>query len=413
MRRKFFLLLIVLATLFILVGCPGSRIDELIAKMRFLDYAFAEGEPEGPAAALYLGRVKATDVLQVYTPIKEPSSSDFSDEAIVITPTIGKPGYLFYLDLAPGAFYNHPGRIIVLDEDGEALVDEDVQGWPVLNGVTPQALVSPTKKAYYDAIFWNNSKIRRPEMHITEWIIFQRIVSGAVVVNGLTPTQNLYYEATQIHSLMYNAMVDFMSADTVKQVKYPDNTSSDLEDAVQYLVETKKVNRLTLYFIAHGGYDSMNIGGYSYNASSLKSLIESYPGVKFSIIIESCHAGSWIQAPNNITDPSNVVIAITTTSAALSAYADQDTAYGYSPDYNGPTDVYVEWTSDFLEQMAYYTSAAHWGEVTTLASAESIPSESALYDLCFQRIKGSSPPGTSYTFTERTGIQAPQIYRSY
>ena len=413
MRRKLMLLLLVLAVLFVLVGCPGSSIDELISKMKFLDYAFADGEPETPAVALYLGRVKADDVLQVYTPVPEPKSGEFVDNSIVIVPTIGAPGYLYYLDLDPGAFYNHPGRVVVLGEDGEPIIDEEVQGWPVLNGETPEPLVSPTTKAYAKAIFWRNIRYKIAEIHIPEWVVFQRVISGAVVVNGLIPTQNLYYEASQIHNMMYNAMVDFMGVDRVRQVEYPDNAQSDVEDAIQYLVETKKVNRLTLYFIAHGANDYMNIGGYGFGASTLKNIIESYPRVSFSVIIESCHAGSWIEGTVDITDASNVVIAIATTSSAKSAYPDWDSATGYTNDYNGTTDVYVEWTSDFLEKMAYYTSTAHWGEVTTLASAEGIPDESAMYDLCFQSIKGGSPPGTSYTFTERVGIQDPQIYRSY
>ena len=412
MRRKLMLLLLVLAVLFVLVGCPGSSIDELISKMKFLDYAFADGEPETPAVALYLGRVKADDVLQVYTPVPEPKSGEFVDNSIVIAPTIGAPGYLYYLDLDPGAFYNHPGRVVVLGEDGEPIIDEEVQGWPVLNGETPEPLVSPTMKAYAKAIFWRNIRYKITEIQIPEWVIIPRVISGAVVVNGLTPTQNLYTEASNIHNMMYEAMVDFMVADKVKQVEYPDNAPSDVEDAIQYLVETKKVNSITLYFIAHGSYDRMNIGGHSFSASDLKNIIESYSSVKFFIIIESCHSGSWIEGITNIVDPENVILAITTTTADKSAYSDWDSAAGYTDDYNGTIDVYIEWTSDFLQMMSYYTGPA-WSEVTDYAEEHDIPNEAALYDLCFLSIKAGSPPETSYTFTERVGIQEPRIYRSY
>ncbi|OAA29008.1 hypothetical protein AT15_04215 [Kosmotoga arenicorallina S304] len=412
MRRKLLFSLLILAILFVLVGCPGSSIDELISKMKFIDYAFAEGEPEVPAVALYLGRVKKDDILQVYTPVPEPRSGEFIDNAVIISPTIGAPGYLYYLDLAPGAFYNHPGRIVVLGEDGEPIIDEEVEGWPVLNGQTPEPLVSPISEVYQKAIFWRNIRYRIPVIKIPEWIIVQRVQSGAVVVNGLTPTQNLYYEASQAHNLMYNAMVDFMGAEYVRQVEYPSNTQSDVEAAIQYLIETKKVNRLTLYFIAHGSYDSMNIGGTYLTASELKGIIESYRSVQFYVMIESCHAGSWLEGTSNIVDPPNTILAIATTSADKSAYPDWDHATGYTDDYNASTDVYVEWTTDFLQMMSYYTGSG-WSSVTSYASTHGIANEAALYDLCFLAIKGGSPPGSSYTFTERVGIQEPRIYRSY
>jgi len=412
MWRKLLLLFLALVVLFILVGCPGSSIDELISKMKFMNYAFAEGEPEIPAVALYLGKVNPGDILEVYTPVPEYVSSEIENKGVIISPIIENSGYLYYLDLAPGAFYNHPGRIIVLGEDGEPIIDEDVEGWPVLNGKTPEPLVSSTSEAFQKAIFWRNIRYKITKIQIPEWVIIPRVISGAVVVNGLTPTQNLYIEASNIHNMMYEAMVDFMGADRVKQVEYPDNAPSNVEDAIQYLVETKKVNNLTLYFIAHGSYDRMNIGGHSFSASDLKNIIESYSSVKFFIIIESCHSGSWIEGITNIVDPENVILAITTTTADKSAYSDWDSAAGYTDDYNGTIDVYIEWTSDFLQMMSYYTGPA-WSEVTDYAEEHDIPNEAALYDLCFLSIKAGSPPETSYTFTERVGIQEPRIYRSY
>ncbi|MGC9383429.1 MAG: C13 family peptidase, partial [Kosmotogaceae bacterium] len=123
-------------------------------------------------------------------------------------------------------------------------------------------------------------------------------------------------------------------------------------------------------------------------------------------IIESCHAGSWIQLPSSLTSCENLVLAITTTTSALSAYADVDYESGLT-DYN-LSDLWVEWTGDFLQSLEYYTSDAHWPEVTSYATTWKIDNLSALYDKCFMRIAA-----LEHTFTERLGIQDPMIYRRY
>lgn len=94
----------------------------------------------------------------------------------------------------------------------------------------------------------------------------------------------------------------------------------------------------------------------------------------------------------------NIKIVIATTTASKSAYPDWD---GVLTDHN-PTDQYVEWTGDFLQQLAYYTSDAHWPDATSYAITHSIDTALALYYLSFWRIKGMSPTTTSLTLTERS-----------
>ncbi|MFW6121042.1 MAG: hypothetical protein ACOC80_09125 [Petrotogales bacterium] len=409
-RNPVFLIISIVFVLIILSGCPGTieLIKLELAKQEFITKIIEEDEPEEPAVALYLGEVKAGDMVYDYVP-----SPDQQYKTEAVAPNINKPGFLFYLDLAPGAFYNHPGRIVVMDENGEELYNKQTQGWPVHNGEVPDIITSPTDPKYYQAVFWNNYKVKMPKIAVVDYDIIARLlkIHGAVVVNGLTPSQNLYYEASQIHDMVYDAMVDLISENRVFKVDYPDNYSSDIVDAVEYLILEMKVNRLTIYIIAHGGTDSMNIGGYSMNPNTLINLMNEYTNVQFNVIIESCHAGSWIQDPLSLTSCDNLILGITTTTAALSAYADVDYGDGMT-DYD-VTDVYVEWTSDFLKNIEYFTSAAHWGEVTDYASTYSIDTLPALFDKCFVKIKGNNAPTTSYTFTERLGIQTPLIFRRY
>jgi hypothetical protein len=216
---------------------------------------------------------------------------------------------------------------------------------------------------------------------------------------------------------MTKAMEDVMDSgvrgtyDYVRSVDYPSNTPADVANAIAGLIGAPNyVNNLTLYFIAHGNINYMNIGGVGYNASTLKTLIQSYPNVNFSIIVETCHGGSWkdyFQAEGL----GNVDIVIASTSASKGAYPDWDNSAGIA-DYNAADDQWVEWTSDFILQIVYYSSAAHWPEVTAFAAAHFVNTKVGLYYMCFQRVKGLTPPNTSLVLTERPGIaiQDPQVY---
>jgi len=175
------------------------------------------------------------------------------------------------------------------------------------------------------------------------------------------------------------------------------------------------VDYITLYFIAHGNTNLMNLGGTTFYASQLRSYILEHPNVKFCIIIESCHAGSWLDGlKSGGVIPANIEIIITTTTAAKSAYPDWDSAGG-SSDHN-PDDMYVEWSGDFLQKLSYYTSDAHWPEVTTYATSKSIDQLPALFYKCYKSIKGASPSTTSLTLTERSvagSIQQPMIFTKW
>jgi hypothetical protein len=187
-----------------------------------------------------------------------------------------------------------------------------------------------------------------------------------------------------------------------------------VQAAINDLLMTEKVNYITLYFIAHGNTNLMNLGGTTFYASQLRSYILEHPDVKFCIIIESCHAGSWLEGlKSGGVTPANIEIIITTTTAAKSAYPDWDSVGGYA-DHN-PTDMYVEWSGDFLQKLSSFTGTG-WSEVTSYASSKSIDTLPALLYKCYTAIKGGSPSTTSWTLTERFvagPVQQPMIYTKW
>ncbi|MBN2219514.1 MAG: hypothetical protein JW697_04490 [Kosmotogaceae bacterium] len=380
------------------------------ATKKFIQLIEEEGEPEGPFTGLYLGEVDQGDVIG--------SESAEGEELQYQLQGINEAGYFFYLDEAPGAFYDHPGKLVVLSKAGQIIFEEDTEGWPTLNG----NIVSPLsdRNLYANAVIWDKWKYVKEIITVIDidWTqVFLRI-KGAVITSGLTPTQNLYAQARDVRDLMSNAFKAIMGTDNVRDVKYvsaavlPNWTA--VQAAMNDLLTTEKVNYMTLYFIAHGNTNIMNLGGTTFYASQLRSYILEHSGVKFCIIIESCHAGSWLDGlKSGGVIPANVEIIITTTTAAKSAYPDWDSAGG-AADHN-PTDMYVEWSGDFLQKLSYYTGTG-WSQVTSYASSKSIDTLPAMMYKCYTAIKGGTPSTTSWTLTERSvagSIQEPMIYTKW
>ncbi|HNW47881.1 MAG TPA: hypothetical protein PKN02_10860, partial [Thermotogota bacterium] len=68
-------------------------------------------------------------------------------------------------------------------------------------------------------------------------------------------------------------------------------------------------------------------------------------------------------------------------------------------------DQWVEFTSDFLLKMEYYTSEAHWGEVTSLTTPALENNILKLFWLCYDRAKADN-----WILSQRTGHQTPTHY---
>lgn len=411
LKRILFLIVIFSVLALVLSACfPKNPVEA--ATKKFIEFIEGEGEPEDPFVGLLLGEVDVGDVVG-----SETAGGD--QEASFQLQAVSEAGWLFYLDEAPGAFYDHPGRLVVINKARQIIFDQAVQGWPTVNDDIVGPLTS--REAYITATIWDKWKIVRIPIH--EWIdvVIARIVrKGAVITSGLTPSQNLYAEARDVRDLMSSSFKSLMGATKVRDVKYtaggPLPNWTAVRNAMTNLMTVEKINHLTLYFIAHGNINLMNLGGTTFYASQLRSFILEHANTKFCIIIESCHAGSWLDGlKSGGVIPSNVELIITTTSSSKSAYPDWDHTGGVVTDHN-PSDVYVEWSGDFLQRMAYYTSDAHWPEVVSYASTHSIDTLPSLYYKCFTAIKGGSPSTTSLTLTERSiagSIQEPMVYKTW
>jgi len=410
-KRAALILTLVSITLLILSACiPKDPVE--VATKKFIDFIESEGEPDDPFTGVLLAEVEVGDVITSET---AEGNTEFQFQL----QGLDQAGWLFYLDEAPGAFYDHPGRLVVVNKNRQIIFDEKIQGIPKINDIVPGPILVRTQ--YVSAVVWDKSKIVL--LPIGDWIdiIIARIIrKGAVITSGLTPSQSLYAEARDARNLMSTSFKTLMGTDKVRDVRYVAGAAAPnwtaVQNAMNDLIVNEKINHMTLYFIAHGNINLMNLGGTTFYASQLRSYIQEHANVTFCIIIESCHAGSWLDGlKSGGVMPANIEIAITTTSSSKSAYPDWDHVGGVVVDYNS-SDQYVEWSGDFLQKMAAYTSAALWPTVETYATTKKISDIAALLYKCFTSIKGGSPQTTSWTLTERTiagFIQDPMVYTKW
>ena len=385
-------------------------------------------------AGLNLGAVAKGNVIASYSPVPpDPSSAPSTSRG---SKPLAENGWLFYLDEQPGAFYEHPGRIVVVGAKGSILFEEQTNGWPTLNGASLSIIPGPSTEEYQNAIVWNPWKFRKPILGKRDWTLPVRFqsVEGAVVVDGLVSGDALYSEVLSMHSQVLADMQSMFGESKVRSVTSPTvvaNPAARIAAAVNELATDEHVNSITIYMIAHGSNDSIGVGGYSYTVHNLRDLIEDQPRIKFCVILETCHGGSWLDNFNG-TLPGypalgNLGLFITTTRAAKGAYPDWDTAVissGTTVTDRDTSDAYVEWTSDFLKRLADWTSVPNYSIVTNYASSKTIQNEWALYYHCYWSVKGSlsippaagfSPGNTTYTLTEWAGVavQSPQIYTQW
>ncbi len=420
--RPAIIVIMIILLSFILLSCSGGVavvIDLTGAKTQFVTWIGNQEDVPVNAVGNFLCTLNVGDVISSEDPTEEESSARQSDP-------VNEAGWLFYLDEQPGGFYPHPGRILAISQTGKIMFQEQTQGWPTVNQQIPDIFTEPNStRITKDPGNWtvyNPSHVFIPAVIFRWYDIFpiQLRKFGALVTCGLTPSQNLHYETMQASDQMFDALWELFNCEVgderVVKLENPNNQAADIDDAVADLINNKGVTNLTLYFIAHGAYQYMNMGGYGYNCATLKTLMNEYQNVTFTLIFETCHGGSWTDYFQTQA-MQNVDMVISSTTSAKNAYGDWDSAEGIT-DHNWAEDQYIEFTSDFLLQMELWTDPANWPNVQALTNPAFGNNILKLYYYCYKCTKNHNFPDAgapiyqSFVLTERTPIliQEPQIY---
>lgn len=277
-------------------------------------------------------------------------SGSKSDQPLNLT--LSKPAYFFFLDKDPNAYFLHETEYILVYDD-KSVATYTAYSWPVINGKTPPHLI----KDYRDIPSNYIVDMRMPPKPTGRVIQeFQSVVYpsevkiGFIVVEGLTKNERCYDDAvdTCLNAVSvfksYCRKIDNVDSDCVFDVITEEGAANVLNSIDHLVQEGAKV--ITIFIIAHGGTDSIRLGGQTFTVQQFRDKFTQYSGIKFNLILGSCHSGSFV---DDLDDLSNVAV-LTACRSNENAYPDIDNS-GSTSDAN-QYDVGSEWTSSLLEAFA-------------------------------------------------------------
>ncbi|MEA3454110.1 MAG: C13 family peptidase [Candidatus Caldatribacteriota bacterium] len=281
--------------------------------------------------------------------------------------TLEEEKFFFFLDLAPGSFYKHPVKYILVDQEGNH-EEHDALWWPKINDVVPEVILKEVPEEN-DVISTNVSLVAAVGT-ISDYL-FPALASvwseGFIVVQGLMPTESLYNCAVNTYLNGVNFFNAYKSAFSRVEGLVQTDARQVLDTIDQMVEEGKDV--ITIYIIAHGGVDSIRLGGQYFYASQFRNKMSANSGVVFNFILGSCHSGSFI---DNLSSLENVCVVETACSSDEGAYGDKDVISSFN-DYN-PLDVGSEWTSSLIEAMFNITQdSTKMDKIKTWASNDEVP----------------------------------------
>jgi hypothetical protein len=274
----------------------------------------------------------------------EDSGTEAKSRKLRVEITLQKEMFFFFLDLAPRLFYEHPVKYILVDQEGNH-EEYDALWWPKINGVVPEAISREVPEE--EDVISTNVALVAAAGSISDYLISPLVSQwseGFIVVQGLMPTENLYNCAVDTYLNGINFFNAYKS--TSSRVEGLVQTDAlQVLDTIDQMAEEGK-DMITIYIIAHGGVDSIRLGGQHFYAYQFRNKMAAYPEIVFNFILGSCHSGSFI---DNLNSLDNVCVVETSCSPDEGASGDVD-EWGSSNDYN-PSDVGSEWTSSLIAAM--------------------------------------------------------------
>lgn len=281
--------------------------------------------------------------------------------------TLEEEKFFFFLDLAPGSFYEHPVKYILVDKEGNH-EEHDASWWPKINGVVPEVILKEVPEE--NDVISTNVSLSPAVGSILEYLISPLVSiwsEGFIVVQGLMPTENLYNCAVNTYLNGINFFSAYKSTSSRVEGLVQTDALQVLDTIDQMAEEGKDV--ITIYIIAHGNVDVIRLGGQYFFASQFRNKMAAHPGIVFNFILGSCNSGSFI---DNLSSLDNVCVVETACSSNEGAYADKDVLGSFN-DFN-PLDVGSEWTSSLIAAMFNITQdSTKMDKIKTWASNDEVP----------------------------------------
>jgi len=347
---------------------------------------------------------KGTVIKEVLEGLTPPQRSGISSNGL----TLQEPVYFFLLDKAPYSYFLHEMEYILVYGD-ESVSTHTAYSWPSINGETPSHLLMDYRDVPSDYIIDSNFDFT-PVQHVTlvvnvPWLAPEQ--EGFIIVQGLMEGERCYEDAVRTY---LNAISVFRAYIGDRDVLFDGLVQNDakrvLEKVDDFVADGATV--ITIFIIAHGGVNTVRLGGQTFTAQQFRDKFQEYSNVKFNLILGSCHSGSFVDYMNDL---DNVAV-MSACSRDEGATTDVDW-WGSTQDYN-PPDTGSEWTSSLLEAVAHIISNEDLYENTEyLAYIYNIPTICAILWLATDGALGNLPGyglNNNLDLTNRVGHTTPRSY---
>jgi hypothetical protein len=333
--------------------------------------------PEVQAGDLYQC-IKLDSSLPAGTTIEEYSGD-------TVRMTLDEKKFFFYLDLAPGEAYEHDGKYILVDMNGNH-EEYDAVWWPLVDGEIPGELIpdTPDERDVIAADFPFGPAAGTNPIYNFPRLDFE-FCEGFLLVRGAYDPQKYPYafEVSYNDALYFFEEYAEANANECSEVRGLNNeyNAKHVLDEIKAMADAG-FDPITIFITGHGGVDAVNCGGKAISANDFCTTMAAYSGTTFNFILHSCHSGSFI---DDLDALDNVCVAVTACASNQIALAgDQDEWCCGSEYLPGLTDVNQydeghEWVSSILEAMSEIVSDENkFDDIREWADEWNVPETSAL-----------------------------------
>jgi hypothetical protein len=320
---------------------------------------------------------------------------------------IDDESYFFFVDLMPGAFYAHDVLFILVGKDNGLIEMSAEEWWPEINGQTPDWLCD--EAAYWDSANWfynqgvappTQTQIPPPQVPPPQQ---QQFSEAAVVVNGHARGETLSWDMAMSCWQMWELFDSCVTPDNTFDITPPPVGSNKPEDVLTLLADlcNDGYDHIIVYMIGHGSIDSISLGGEQLAAGELVSFINSHPDTHFSILMDSCHIGSFI---DDLSALPNVYLVLTSTSSYFACYGDFDPDIDPDPDRDSGN----EWTSGLYWGALEELTTVGWPAIGHEAAMLSLPNSVVLLLAAFSNMTATDSIDLNAGYL--LNIQFPQVW---
>jgi len=332
----------------------NAPLDEQAAANAVIDYIIEPMNFDGPIIGFKLDdTLKPGDTIAPYDGEKQ---------------VIDEESYFYFIDLHPETFYAHDVLFVLVGKDSGEISVSTESWWPLINGRAP-GYVDDEEEYWDEDNRFYSADVARP---YSEDIVTPQVQvpqqhqwrEASVIVEGIIDGEALRWDGLMSAWQMSVLFDYYITPGETYEVADPDNTPDDLFSLLDDLC-ADGYDYITIYLIGHGNIDLIVLGGSVLYADDLVDFIEGHPGTTFSILLESCHIGSFI---DDLSELSNVKLVLTATSSLFPAKGDVDTDSDPNPEDSG-----AEWTSSMYASVCEQLAPENWDDICYEANRLTVP----------------------------------------